>query len=137
MLFPITTEPSSATALGVAPGISSVTGSSTSPLSSLQSHVLPGPPSGRRPSPTTHVKEREAPKYSALESVLFAIDLQPELSFQIIGQDPCPDRKSTRLNSSHVAISYAVFCLKKKKKQHQNTLICSSQSQWTQHHSEL
>src|SRR5690625_6774126 len=28
---------------------------------------------------------------------------------------PKPDRKSTRLNSSHVAISYAVFCLKKKK----------------------
>src|SRR5215510_15778104 len=28
---------------------------------------------------------------------------------------PPPDRKSTRLNSSHVAISYAVFCLKKKK----------------------
>src|SRR5699024_11827338 len=28
------------------------------------------------------------------------------------------DRKSTRLNSSHVSISYAVFCLKKKKKQH-------------------
>src|SRR5207253_10950942 len=27
-----------------------------------------------------------------------------------------PDRKSTRLNSSHVAISYAVFCLKKKTK---------------------
>src|SRR5438874_6473353 len=26
-----------------------------------------------------------------------------------------PDRKSTRLNSSHVEISYAVFCLKKKK----------------------
>src|SRR5437870_7013876 len=31
------------------------------------------------------------------------------------------DRKSTRLNSSHVAISYAVFCLKKKKNtQHMN-----------------
>src|SRR5690606_40482682 len=28
------------------------------------------------------------------------------------------DRKSTRLNSSHVKISYAVFCLKKKKKKH-------------------
>src|SRR2546427_11583915 len=28
------------------------------------------------------------------------------------------DRKSTRLNSSHSQISYAVFCLKKKKKQH-------------------
>src|SRR5690625_7036690 len=32
-----------------------------------------------------------------------------------------PDRKSTRLNSSHVAISYAVFCLKKKKKHTDNT----------------
>src|SRR5690625_6168142 len=30
------------------------------------------------------------------------------------GVDPNADRKSTRLNSSHVAISYAVFCLKKK-----------------------
>ena len=29
------------------------------------------------------------------------------------------DRKSTRLNSSHVSISYAVFCLKKKKKRKQ------------------
>src|SRR5437899_10115812 len=28
----------------------------------------------------------------------------------------CQDRKSTRLNSSHLGISYAVFCLKKKKK---------------------
>src|SRR5690625_6543934 len=31
-----------------------------------------------------------------------------------------PDRKSTRLNSSHVAISYAVFCLKKKTKEKQH-----------------
>src|SRR3712207_6958783 len=30
----------------------------------------------------------------------------------------CPDRKSTRLNSSHANISYAVFCLKKKNKQY-------------------
>src|SRR5258707_8415024 len=30
------------------------------------------------------------------------------------------DRKSTRLNSSHANISYAVFCLKKKKKKHTN-----------------
>src|SRR5256885_6380411 len=28
------------------------------------------------------------------------------------------DRKSTRLNSSHLVISYAVFCLKKKKQEH-------------------
>src|SRR5437899_5202059 len=32
-----------------------------------------------------------------------------------ISQDWRPDRKSTRLNSSHLGISYAVFCLKKKK----------------------
>src|SRR2546430_3908411 len=31
------------------------------------------------------------------------------------GADACRDRKSTRLNSSHSQISYAVFCLKKKK----------------------
>src|SRR3712207_8569260 len=31
---------------------------------------------------------------------------------------PNADRKSTRLNSSHANISYAVFCLKKKKTQH-------------------
>src|SRR5689334_23827140 len=31
------------------------------------------------------------------------------------GARPRPDRKSTRLNSSHSSISYAVFCLKKKK----------------------
>src|SRR3712207_8215365 len=34
------------------------------------------------------------------------------------GVDPEADRKSTRLNSSHANISYAVFCLKKKKKMH-------------------
>src|SRR5439155_19706740 len=37
------------------------------------------------------------------------------------------DRKSTRLNSSHVAISYAVFCLKKKKKKkRQKTTVHAS-----------
>src|SRR5256885_3094940 len=46
------------------------------------------------------------------------------LPLPLVGQPvhaPCgdaepPDRKSTRLNSSHLVISYAVFCLKKKKK---------------------
>src|SRR5215208_7627860 len=33
------------------------------------------------------------------------------------------DRKSTRLNSSHVAISYAVFCLKKKKNKNITSLL--------------
>src|SRR5437868_9799734 len=54
------------------------------------------------------------------------------LSAVISGRCTYPDRKSTRLNSSHVSISYAVFCLKKKKKTsekyHQdNTLIRSKQ----------
>ena len=35
---------------------------------------------------------------------------------RFIGQVTCLDRKSTRLNSSHDQSSYAVFCLKKKKK---------------------
>src|SRR5436309_10788229 len=37
---------------------------------------------------------------------------------------PFLDRKSTRLNSSHVKISYAVFCLKKKKKKQ---ILCENQ----------
>src|SRR2546427_5482096 len=38
-----------------------------------------------------------------------------------------PDRKSTRLNSSHSQISYAVFCLKKKKKKNE-MVSCLTQS---------
>src|SRR5437667_5653766 len=37
------------------------------------------------------------------------------------------DRKSTRLNSSHITISYAVFCLKKKKKNKKHTIIETKQ----------
>src|SRR3712207_7486517 len=33
----------------------------------------------------------------------------------LVAEPAAPDRKSTRLNSSHANISYAVFCLKKKK----------------------
>src|SRR2546430_11256168 len=47
------------------------------------------------------------------------------------GQRPSqaiPDRKSTRLNSSHSQISYAVFCLKKKKKTNMILYRCNSQS---------
>ena len=39
-----------------------------------------------------------------------------ELVFLIMLDEPDLDRKSTRLNSSHANISYAVFCLKKKNK---------------------
>src|SRR2546427_7761519 len=48
----------------------------------------------------------------------FAIDLVPipdQIPRAVLR--PARDRKSTRLNSSHSQISYAVFCLKKKKKQ--------------------
>src|SRR5690625_6103333 len=38
-----------------------------------------------------------------------------EISGDSLAGDCSEDRKSTRLNSSHVAISYAVFCLKKKR----------------------
>src|SRR5256885_5271903 len=47
-----------------------------------------------------------------------------DMSFTLSGSSavlarssPSTDRKSTRLNSSHLVISYAVFCLKKKKNQ--------------------
>src|SRR4249919_4399053 len=40
-----------------------------------------------------------------------------------IGVNSGSDRKSTRLNSSHVKISYAVFCLKKKKKKYINLFL--------------
>src|SRR5438874_6184283 len=42
--------------------------------------------------------------------------LRPKLTTVNFGRRKVVDRKSTRLNSSHVEISYAVFCLKKKKK---------------------
>src|SRR5690606_41862411 len=54
----------------------------------------------------------------------FAISIAPTTFFEakhlddlsrILRERYGPDRKSTRLNSSHVKISYAVFCLKKKK----------------------
>src|SRR5438034_5960880 len=38
------------------------------------------------------------------------------------------DRKSTRLNSSHTVISYAVFCLKKKKQKGVNSCTCVNKS---------
>src|SRR5207253_5861971 len=47
------------------------------------------------------------------------LEVETPIAVPFAGQEPHLrplDRKSTRLNSSHVAISYAVFCLKKKKK---------------------
>src|SRR5436190_11689656 len=41
----------------------------------------------------------------------------PRRVTSVLPGSPPPDRKSTRLNSSHTVISYAVFCLKKKKRE--------------------
>src|SRR3989454_8365562 len=46
--------------------------------------------------------------------------LPPYYSLRLL---PYVDRKSTRLNSSHLVISYAVFCLKKKKKKEEDIAI--------------
>src|SRR3712207_8330632 len=43
------------------------------------------------------------------------IELEEAITRVIAGPEKKRDRKSTRLNSSHANISYAVFCLKKKK----------------------
>src|SRR5258705_7755379 len=54
---------------------------------------------------------------------------------QLVVESLVLDRKSTRLNSSHLGISYAVFCLKKKKKnkeldlQRNRIVECASPSQ--------
>src|SRR2546426_6139233 len=52
--------------------------------------------------------------------VLLGATVQPQpaqpLGEGVVRGDHHTDRKSTRLNSSHLVISYAVFCLKKKKK---------------------
>src|SRR5690348_18235450 len=42
-------------------------------------------------------------------------------AIEVFTTNPDEDRKSTRLNSSHPSISYAVFCLKKKKKKTNKT----------------
>src|SRR5439155_7997019 len=52
----------------------------------------------------------------AIESYRKVLELEPK------------DRKSTRLNSSHVAISYAVFCLKKKKQKCTRTTTSRSRA---------
>src|SRR5256885_8027745 len=45
-------------------------------------------------------------------------DLEQKLANCSCSKEVSQDRKSTRLNSSHLVISYAVFCLKKKKNKH-------------------
>src|SRR5437588_7731891 len=56
------------------------------------------------------------------------LDLIQSLAFNPDGED----RKSTRLNSSHTVISYAVFCLKKKNRAHTKLILRNNQHTVTQ-----
>src|SRR5690242_21416144 len=65
----------------------------------------------RRQVPDDGARRRRAPHAAARQR--HDVDVDPELR----APDLRGDRKSTRLNSSHMSISYAVFCLKKKNNQ--------------------
>src|SRR5438876_3395444 len=60
---------------------------------------------------TTLFRSRTCPSCDAWEPRVRC----PTCGTLTVEHQSCPDRKSTRLNSSHPSISYAVFCLKKKK----------------------
>src|SRR5690625_4612310 len=65
-----------------------------------------------------YVEVPDVRNYSVVdaERQLASLDLQSEQVMERLSPEArSEERKSTRLNSSHVAISYAVFCLKKKK----------------------
>src|SRR5437868_9287115 len=77
--------------------------------------MLPPPPRSTLFPYTTLFRSRRANTMRKLESSLLA--LLPLGGLFFVGGPAwgqALDRKSTRLNSSHVSISYAVFCLKKK-----------------------
>src|SRR5690606_39525840 len=56
-------------------------------------------------------------------SVIGALSQATDLPVTTAVTCPIIDRKSTRLNSSHVKISYAVFCLKKKRQETHNIVV--------------
>src|SRR3989442_4011882 len=65
-------------------------------------------------APHPHVERRYLLVPGLRSSRLHVIDTKPDPRQPRVGLGVDQDRKSTRLNSSHVRISYAVFCLEKK-----------------------
>src|SRR3712207_9290934 len=66
---------------------------------------------------TTLFRSNTAPGDSLIPAVQFTVTpTAPDLAITKTADRNPADRKSTRLNSSHANISYAVFCLKKKNK---------------------
>src|SRR5690625_5023483 len=65
---------------------------------------------------STEMGKPHAEAGTEVEKCAWACEHYAEHGAGMLAGEPIEDRKSTRLNSSHVAISYAVFCLKKKKK---------------------
>src|SRR2546421_1368637 len=73
---------------------------------------------------TTLFRSEEVLPEAALADALLQVDVgrgqhpgpEGQLALGAEGAEAAVDRKSTRLNSSHDQISYAVFCLKKKKR---------------------
>src|SRR5690349_23800613 len=67
--------------------------------------------------PYTTLFRSDPAGFSRIE--LVPLESLPSAPVELLGEpEMSTDRKSTRLNSSHVEISYAVFCLKKKKKKY-------------------
>src|SRR5690554_7791363 len=84
-------------------------------------------PTGETPQPDTSNDGRRKGTRQGFPSPIREWSFLPPKESTTIGQD----RKSTRLNSSHVRISYAVFCLKKKNNTTPSTT--SQQSKTTTH----
>src|SRR5438445_13430014 len=76
------------------------------------------PVSSLEVAPTIHDALAAGGAVVALESAVITHGLPKAAAMEAVARqwDACADRKSTRLNSSHANISYAVFCLKKKKR---------------------
>src|SRR5690349_23139315 len=72
----------------------------------------------RSPSTAAESQDRAAADQPHAPDPAPKDNLRPHRLVSVTMSDGRVDRKSTRLNSSHVEISYAVFCLKKKNNEH-------------------